>query len=145
MLLLMAIYECWYIQGRTAAVIQNLHPTNSRVFSFGKTRYVLPSAILTIAASFTAFGNDGIRSTYVCPHSAAKIIPFIQISGTFLDAFALISIENIIKRMKVNSDPEDAGVPKVVGSLLVVSRLAIENPLVLTFESCRPQSFSLVV
>ena len=140
----MAIYECWSVQGRTAAVMQNLHPTNPGTFSFGKTRYVLPSAILTIAGILTAFGADGIRSTYICPHSAAKIIPFLQISGTFLDAFALISIENVVRRMKINSDTEDAAVPKVAGSLLIVSRPTVENPLVLTFESCRLHSFSLV-
>lgn len=133
----MAIYEWWYIQGRSAGTMQNLHQINPRGFSFGKPRYVLPGAILTIASILTSFGADGIRSTYICPHPAAKIIPLFQIAGTFLDAFVLISIENVIKRLKVNSDTENAAVPKVVGSLLIVSRLAIEIPLVLTLESYR--------
>lgn len=106
---------------------------------------MLPGAILTIASILISFGADGIRSTYICSRSAAKIVPFFQILGAFLDAYALISIENVIRRMKANNDAEDAAVPKVVGSLLIVSRLATGNPLVLTLKSYRLHSFSLVV
>lgn len=50
------------------------------------------------------------------------IVPFFQISGALLDAFALMSIENAIRRMKANNEAENAAVPKVVGSLLIVSQ-----------------------
>lgn len=47
--------------------------------------------------------------------------------------------------MKANNATADAALPKVVGSILIVSQMAIENPLVLTFESYRLQLFPLAV
>lgn len=141
----MAIYEWWYIRGRNNATMQDIHPTSLRAFGFGRTRYVLPASILTVASILNSFGIDGMRSTYICPDSAAKIVPFFQLLGTLLDAFALISIENVIRRMKANNDTEDAAVPKAVGSIFLVSWVAVQNPHVLTLESYRLYLFSLVV
>ena len=126
----MAIYEWCYTHDQKSSTEQNLHLTSPGAYSLRKARYLLPAAILTIASALTSLGTDDIRSTHICPHSAGGIVPFFQISETLLDSFALINIETVVRRMKANYATADAAVPKVVGSILIVSQLAIENPLV---------------
>ena len=81
----------------------------------------MPAALLTVASILTSFGTDDVRSTYICPQFAGKIVPFLQIMGALTDSFVLVSIENVIRRTKANNATVDAAVPKVVGSVLIVS------------------------
>lgn len=140
----MALYECLYIRGPYSATAQNAHLTSSKAVACGKAKYILPAALLTVASILTSLGTDSVRSTYICPQFARKIVPFLQIVGALIDSFVLVSIENVIRRMKANNATADAAVPKVVGSVLVVSRLFLGRLLVLTSRSYRLDLSSLV-
>lgn len=72
-------------------------------------------------------------------------MPLIQILGVLLDFFVLISIEDIVRKIRAKDATADAAVPKVIGSVLIVSKLAIEILQVLTFQSYPVQSFFSVV
>lgn len=109
------------MQSSYSATVQNAHLTSSKAFAHGKAKYILPAVLLTVASILTSFGTDAVRSTYICPQFAGKIVPFFQIMGALIDSFVLVSIENVIRRTKANNATADAAVPKVVGSVLVVS------------------------
>ncbi len=120
-----AIYDYLCIHRRQSVTAENLHPTEVKTFNWWKARYVLPAALLTVGSILTSMGTDDVRSTYICPHSAEKIIPFLQVSGALLDCFVLMSIEEIMKKTETNKFKGDSAVAKVVASVLLVSHLVL--------------------
>lgn len=144
-LFLVAIYDYLYIQNRYPPTVENIHDTGLKPTSHGKARYVLPAALLSVAGILTSFGTDDVRSTYICPQLAGKVVPILQIIGVLLDSFVLISIENVLRIARANNAGTSVVVPKVVGSVFLVSRLVIGGPVVLTLESYRLQFNFLVV
>ena len=127
-----AIYECCYIQSRYCVTAQNTSFTGSKVTTQGKPRYVLAAGLLTIAGILTSLATDDVRSTYICPRLAGKIVPFLQVLGAVLDSVVLMSTENAIRKTKASNPTAGTAAPKVVGSVLVVSQLVLGELLILT-------------
>lgn len=133
--LLVAIYESWYLQSRYSATAQNSSSTGSKKVTYGKPRYVLAAAVLSIASILTSFGSDDVRSSYICPHFARKFVPLLQISGALLDSIVLISIDIVVRRTTANDATVDTMLPRVVGSVLAVSWRVVEILQLLTSNS----------
>lgn len=85
--------------------------------------HVLPAVFIGSSSILTTFAADDVRSTYICPHSSVmwRIIPFLQILGTFLDCYILICIDIIIKQKRKDSSLTDTAAPLVISSLFFVS------------------------
>lgn len=117
----LAIYDYSCIQRRQSITTENIKPTELKSVNWWKARYMLPAAFLSIGSILNSLGTDDMRSTYICPHTGGKIVPFLQVSGALLDCVVLISIDDIARRTETNNLTGDSTAPKMVGSVFLVS------------------------
>lgn len=76
-------YPAWSADSRPRSPLD-------RVYSFvfdGSTRYIVPSALLSISSFLVIVKTSSLRSTYICPiaNSAVTSIPTLQFFGFLLD------------------------------------------------------------
>lgn len=72
-----------------------------RIFNFlydGSTRYIIPSALLSISGFLVLVKTSALRSTYICPvaNSTATTIPTLQFTGFLIDCIVVQAVYRLI-------------------------------------------------
>ncbi|OAL03623.1 hypothetical protein IQ06DRAFT_109873 [Phaeosphaeriaceae sp. SRC1lsM3a] len=72
-----------------------------RVLNFvydGSTRYIIPSALLSISGFLVLVKTSALRSTYICPlaNASATTIPTLQFTGFLIDCIVVQAVYRLI-------------------------------------------------
>lgn len=94
-LVIPAVTLYYYWKGSSIGQHETLPPTAGggtlifRHVLHGKTRYILPAAILSIAQILSTSAHN-VRSTNICPLTvfSANVVPWLQLLAVALDAWA---------------------------------------------------------
>lgn len=123
--LLLTVSNYWYMLRRREAIGQGSESISQSTSIHGGASYVWPAAFLTIANTFQSWAMSNARSTYICPLSsnACMTIPLLQILGSLLDCFILISIESLVLTPAGDASSDMVFDPAFLGSILMLFSL----------------------
>jgi hypothetical protein len=64
----------------------------------GSSRYIIPSALLSISTFLVLVKTSALRSTYICPvaNSTAATIPTLQFLGFLIDSFVVQGVYRLV-------------------------------------------------
>jgi hypothetical protein len=120
-----------------------------RVLNFvydGSTRYIIPSALLSISSFLVLVKTSALRSTYICPvaNSAASTVPTLQFVGFLIDCIVVQAVYRLVDDTISPADDwtihleDGTSNHLLVGLTLVVCFTCYKPPNALTFYRHHP-------